>query len=257
MTLRLCAALALTLTASAQQRPKLLAIFAHPDDETTVGPLLAHYVPQADVYLAIATNGDKGVQKFAGIPAGPPLAEARAKEAACACEKLGINPPILIGFPDGELGTRSILSDLVPKIAKLIHDMRPDAIVTWGPDGGYGHPDHRLVSALVSQVVAEGGVTPLLYYVAVAKSRMTPEIAKGLSFLAPFSPTADEYINARVPYSPADSSKAKEALHCHKSQFESQSMDQLHAINEQMNQGTVFLRQWNGGPAKTDLFHRK
>jgi N-acetyl-1-D-myo-inositol-2-amino-2-deoxy-alpha-D-glucopyranoside deacetylase len=149
------------------------------------------------------------------------------------------------------------LSDLVPKIAKLIHDLRPDAIVTWGPDGGYGHPDHRLVSALVSQVVAEGGVTPLLYYVAVAKSRMTPDVAKGLSFLAPFSPTADEDIQLRVPYSPSDSSKAKEALHCHKSQFESQSMDQLQAINEKMNQGTIFLRRWNGGPVSNDVFYRK
>src|SRR5450755_2736203 len=184
--MRLILLLALAATVSAQQRPKLLAVFAHPDDESTVGPMLAHYAAKTDVYLAIATNGDKRVQKFAGIPAGPPLAEARAKEAACACEKLGIKPPILLGFPDGELGTRSILNKLAPELEKLIRDTRPDAIVTWGPDGGYGHPDHRLVSAVVSQVVAEGGVTPLLYYVALAKSRMTPELAKGLSFLAPF-----------------------------------------------------------------------
>ena len=244
--------LLVTLPALAQR--KLLAVFAHPDDETTVGPMLAHYAGNAEVYLAIATNGDKGVQSFAGIPAGPPLAEARAKEAACACQKLGIHEPILLGFPDGELGTRKILDQLPPKIEKLIRDLRPDAIVTWGPDGGYGHPDHRLVSAVVSQVVAAGGVTPLLYYVGLPKSRMTPDVAKALSFLAPFSPVEDEFLNTRVPYTPAEATKAREALACHKSQFTAESMDQLHAVNQQMNGGAIHLRLWTGGKARKDLF---
>jgi len=229
-------------------------VFAHPDDETTVGPLLAHYAGRADVYLAIATNGDKGVQTFAGIPAGPPLAEARAKEAACACQKLDIHEPILLGFPDGELGTRKVLDQLAPRIEKLIGDLRPDAIVTWGPDGGYGHPDHRLVSAVVSQVVAEGGVSPLLYYVGLPKSRMTPDVAKALSFLAPFSPVEDEFLNTRVPYTPAEAAKAREALGCHKSQFTAESMDQLYAVNQKMNGGTMYLRLWTGGKPRKDLF---
>lgn len=233
---------------------KLLAVFAHPDDETMVGPLLAHYAANADVYLAIATNGDKGVQPFAGIPAGAALAEARAKEAACACLKLGIHEPILLGLPDGELGNRIVLDQLVPKVETLIRDMRPDAIVTWGPDGGYGHPDHRLVSAVVSQVVAEGGTTPLLYYAALSKNKMTPDIAKALSFLAPFAPTADVFINTRVPYTPVDASKARQALGCHKSQFTAESMDQLHAVNQKMNDGTMYLRLWTGGPPRKDLF---
>ena len=233
---------------------KLLAIFAHPDDETTVGPLLAHYAASAEVYLAIATNGDKGTQSFAGIPAGPPLAEARAKEAACACQKLGIHEPILLGLPDGELGNRKILDQLVPKMEKLIREMQPDVIVTWGPDGGYGHPDHRLVSAVVSQVVAEGGVTPLLYYVGLPKSRMTPDIAKALSFLAPFSPTDDKFLNAQVAYTPIETNKAREALGCHKSQFTTDSMNQLHAVNQKMNGSAIHLRLWTGGKAREDLF---
>src|SRR5450631_2541393 len=172
--MRLILLLALAATVSAQQRPKLLAVFAHPDDESTVGPMLAHYAAKADVYLAIATNGDKGVQKFAGIPAGPPLAEARAKEAACACEKLGIKPPILLGFPDGELGTRSILNKLAPELEKLIRDTRPDAIVTWGPDGGYGHPDHRLVSDAVTQVIQSLPPGVKLYYVGLTPKQAAP-----------------------------------------------------------------------------------
>ncbi len=248
------ACLLLLLSVPVRAQHKLLAVFAHPDDETTVGPLLAHYAGKAQVYLAIATNGDKGVEPFAGIPAGAPLAEARAKEAACACQKLGIHAPILMGFPDGELGNRKILDALVPKMEKLIRDMQPDAIVTWGPDGGYGHPDHRLVSAVVTQVVAEGGVTPLLYYVGLAKSRMTPDVSKALSFLAPFSPTEDRFLNTRIAYTPEDSAKAREALGCHKSQFTTESMDQLHAVNQRMNGGTIYLRLWTGGKERKDIF---
>lgn len=87
----LCAAMA-----GAQQRPRvLLAVFAHPDDETFVGPVLARYAREGvKVYLAIATKGEKGTSKRAGIPAGDPLAATRRAEATCACQQLGIEPPI-------------------------------------------------------------------------------------------------------------------------------------------------------------------
>ena len=73
----------------------LLAVFAHPDDETAVGPLLARYAREGvAVHLAIATDGQKGVREHAGIPAGEKLAAKRTGEAQCACEALGINPPV-------------------------------------------------------------------------------------------------------------------------------------------------------------------
>jgi LmbE family N-acetylglucosaminyl deacetylase len=53
----------------------MLAVFAHPDDETFVGPLLAHYARQGvRVHLAIVTDGEKGASPHAGIRAGPDLA---------------------------------------------------------------------------------------------------------------------------------------------------------------------------------------
>src|ERR1700682_1394237 len=62
-------------------RPRtLLAVFAHPDDETLVGPLLASYARRGGrVRLAIVTDGGQGVRPHAGIPAGPQLATARAE----------------------------------------------------------------------------------------------------------------------------------------------------------------------------------
>ena len=67
----------------------MMAIFAHADDESVIGPLLAKYArQQAKVYLVIATDGGKGVREHAQIAAGKPLARARAEEARCAAEYL-------------------------------------------------------------------------------------------------------------------------------------------------------------------------
>src|SRR5687767_287399 len=72
-----------------QSAPTVLAVFAHPDDERVVGPLLARLARQGTtVHLAIATDGSKGVREHAGIAAGPPLAAARKSEAECAANRL-------------------------------------------------------------------------------------------------------------------------------------------------------------------------
>src|SRR5690349_5131831 len=93
--------LLISCAASAQKGKTLLAVFAHPDDEQTVVPVLAKYASEgAQVYLIIATDGRFGVAPHAHIPAGDTLAAVRKEEAKCAAEKLGINPPIFIGLPD-------------------------------------------------------------------------------------------------------------------------------------------------------------
>jgi LmbE family N-acetylglucosaminyl deacetylase len=96
-------------SASPAEGPRtLLAVFAHPDDETLVAPLLAAYARRGvRVRLVVVTDGEKGTQAHAGIPAGPELAKVRAEEARCSCRALGIDPPILLGFKDGELGKQS------------------------------------------------------------------------------------------------------------------------------------------------------
>ena len=160
-------ALLLILSAAPSASPAegphtLLAVFAHPDDETLVAPLLAAYARRgARVQLAIVTDGEKGTQAHAAIPAGPELAKVRAEEARCSCRALGIEPPILLGFKDGELGKQSRppwvpLAEVQAELAKLLARARPDAVITFGPEGAYGHPDHRLVGAVVTQLVQAG-----------------------------------------------------------------------------------------------------
>jgi LmbE family N-acetylglucosaminyl deacetylase len=238
------------------QSRTLLAVFAHPDDEAMAGPLLARYgrEPGVAVYLVIATNGEKGVNSFANIPAGDALAAVRVKEAACAASALGVKPPVLLGLPDGGLGDTRMLAQLAAKLGDLIRDLQPDAIVTWGPDGGYGHPDHRLVSAVVTQIVQEGTVTTRLAYAALPASGLRSDALKNLNFPAPFRATADERLNVRVAYTADDMAKARTALACHASQFTKEAMAQLSSLADAINKGTQYLRDWSGGPLRTDLF---
>lgn len=104
------------------------------------------------------------------IPRGPELARAREAEARCAAAELGAQQPLQLGFPDGKLGDHaadpSLLYRLTAWIAEELHRLGPDVVITWGPDGGTGHPDHRLVSNLVTQLARAGAarVPDRLYY---------------------------------------------------------------------------------------------
>ena len=139
-------------------RHTLVAVFAHPDDERIVGPLLARYAREGhEVFLVIATDGRKGVRDHAGIPAGDSLAHVRAEEARCAARQLGIHPPILLGFEDAGLASFASLEGLEAKVDSVLRALQPDAVISFGPEGGTGHPDHRLVGDVVTQVVQGGG----------------------------------------------------------------------------------------------------
>jgi len=82
----------------------LVAVFAHPDDESSAAPILARYAREgAQVHLIVATDGAAGGQQTS-VAAGAELAKVRADEARCAADALGIKPPILLEFPDGKLG---------------------------------------------------------------------------------------------------------------------------------------------------------
>jgi LmbE family N-acetylglucosaminyl deacetylase len=242
-------------SAGAEPR-KLVAVFAHPDDETMAGPLLAHYARQgAEVSLIIVTNGEKGANPHTGVdvPPGDRLAEVRSGEARCACNELGARPPILLGMPDGGLAQVRILADLAARLEALFEELDPGAIVTWGPDGGYGHPDHRLVSSVVTQIVQAGKATRRLYYAALPQTALA-EVTADLHFPAPFAGTCERFLETRVGYTPEDVAAARAALQCHKSQFTPAGMDQLATLSEKINRGTQYLRRWDGGEARTDLF---
>jgi len=244
-------------TSPAQGTRTLLAVFAHPDDETLVAPLLAAYARRGvHVQLAVVTDGEKGTQAHAGIPAGPELARVRAEEARCSCRALGIDPPILLGFKDGELGQAgrppwAALAQVQTAVAKVLQEVRPDAVVTFGPEGAYGHPDHRLVGAVVTQLVQAGaeGAPARLFYPGFPKDRL-PRREGGI----PWSPTDPRFLTVRVPFEARDMAASRAALACHKSQFRAEEMEPLAQFMDLVLGGRQYLRPWFGSAKADDLF---
>ena len=122
-----------------EARKTLVTVWAHADDETPVAPILARYAREgAQVYTILATDGAQGGTNTS-IPRGPELARVRGDEARCASEALGIHPPILLGFPDGALGSYaadpSLLYRFTQRLQEELQRLRPDTVITWGPDG--------------------------------------------------------------------------------------------------------------------------
>src|SRR5262245_1068600 len=110
---------ALGQSTSPPRRP-MLAVFAHPDDERVIGPMLSRFGREGrELHLVIATDGSKGVREHAGIPAGKPLAAERAKEAQCATKRLGVRELHMLGLEDGGLASFEALGRLRNELARL------------------------------------------------------------------------------------------------------------------------------------------
>jgi LmbE family N-acetylglucosaminyl deacetylase len=245
-------------SSSAAAPRTLVAVVAHPDDETIVSPALAHYARDgAKVYIVVATDGRKGVTKHAGIPAGDSLAAVRAEEARCSARELGTHPPILLGMEDAGLAAISPwpgepLDRLAKRLETVFGELRPDAVITWGPDGGYGHADHRLVGDVVTQLFQAGAVAPpaRLYFVGFTADRT----ANSRWFGHHLYPTAPALLTATVPFDERDRVAARRALGCYHSQATQQEMNESFAALEHLWQGQVAFQQWRGGTRSSGLF---
>lgn len=172
------------MTPAGRSSGRILAVFAHPDDETFgAGGTLALLADTGHVVdLICATNGDEGgVADESGDHGMDP--EVRLDELRCACRALGINEPVFLGYRDsgmegwgakpGSLSTADrdeVLARLVGEIRRL----RPDVVVTFDPGGIYGHPDHVAISGLASEAyfrtAAETGGPRALYHQAIPRS---------------------------------------------------------------------------------------
>ncbi len=252
-------AVVLFAQASPPQPRVLLAVFAHPDDEAFAGPTLTRYAREGvHVYLAIATKGEKGVNDFAKIPGGEPLAGARRAEATCACKELGIEPPIFFNLNDGELGAITTplaknIHSVADNVQKLINQLHPQVMITWGPDGGYGHPDHRLVSDAVTQVVQSQNSGIKLYYPGLTAAQAKPLNTIWPDSL-PFHTIDPAYLKVTVSYTAKDFENFKRAFECHKSQYTPETFHALEKAMEEGWHGSVSFREWNSGRAASDLF---
>lgn len=124
----------------------LMAVVAHPDDEAFgMGGTLARYAAKGcAVYVVTATRGEAGqiAVAEAATPANLPL--VRERELRCACRAYGVHPPIFLDYVDGQLPMVH-QGQAVGKLVRVIRELRPQVVITFGPDGIYGHYDHIAV----------------------------------------------------------------------------------------------------------------
>ena len=124
-------------------RRTLLGVWAHPDDEAyTSAGLMASFRRRGDrVVVVTATLGEHGTSDPESWPPGR-LADLRRTELRNSLAVLDVDEVHLLGYQDGHCQR----GDGTHAIARHMADVHPDVIVTFGPDGMTGHPDHRAIS---------------------------------------------------------------------------------------------------------------
>lgn len=152
----------------------LLAIFAHPDDETfrcggTLA-LLAHR--GVHVQVLTATRGQAGSCGDPPLCTPAQLPAVRERELRCACAALGIQPPILLDYVDGQLADADP-EQIVTEILAVADALRPQAILTYGPDGVSGHPDHVAIGRFAAEAFQRTETIAALYTLAVPQTLAT------------------------------------------------------------------------------------
>lgn len=137
---------------------KLMAIFAHPDDEGAMGGTLLHYARRGvEVTLVCATKGEVGEISDPSLATPETLGAVRQKELETACAILGIKHLEFLGWRDsGMEGTpenedpRALVQanpdEVIGQLVGLMRRLKPDVVVTFEPFGWYGHPDHQVMS---------------------------------------------------------------------------------------------------------------
>ena len=134
---------------------KLMAIVAHPDDESLgLGGTLAKYAAEGtEVSVLMATKGERG--RFGTATESPGMeivGKTRGQELLNAAQVLGVRHIRFLGYIDGDLDQAPAQS-IIEEIALHIRDLRPEVILSFGPDGAYGHPDHIAISQFTTAAI--------------------------------------------------------------------------------------------------------
>jgi LmbE family N-acetylglucosaminyl deacetylase len=152
----------------------ILAVFAHPDDESLAcGGTLARIADAgARVALLCASHGENGSVSDPALLAGGDLGRARVRELRAAAGVLGLAEVLVFDHPDGELRWSQV-AELHAEILTTIARLRPDAVITFDEDGLYWHLDHIGVHERTTTALRTlGADAPPLYYVTMPKGVM-------------------------------------------------------------------------------------
>jgi len=198
----------------------LLAVFAHPDDESfRPGGTLALLARRGvRVQVLTATRGEGGSCGNPPLCRPEGLPAVRERELRCACAALGVEPPHILDYRDGHLDEVEP-EGLIAEILKVVREVHPQVMLTFGPDGLSGHPDHVTVGRAATEAFRRAGDVAALYTVAVPRS-----VAERLG-MERIRPVPDEAITLVVDVAPAWEQKMA-AIRCHATQLGASPMVQ-------------------------------
>jgi LmbE family N-acetylglucosaminyl deacetylase len=137
---------------------RILGLFAHPDDEVFVaGGTLAKYAAEgAEIMVISSTRGQAGQIRDSRIATRRTLGAVREQELHLSSARLGVQHSVCWDYGDGMLQNvdRELL---IYDAVAAIRDFRPDIVISFGPDGGYGHPDHIVMCQVAAEAVRRAG----------------------------------------------------------------------------------------------------
>ncbi|MFE7858072.1 N-acetyl-1-D-myo-inositol-2-amino-2-deoxy-alpha-D-glucopyranoside deacetylase [Streptomyces sp. NPDC057403] len=233
---------------------RLLLVHAHPDDESiNNGATMARYAAEgARVTLVTCTLGERGEVIPAGLRhlTGAALGEHRLAELTAAMGELGVEDFRLLGGPGryGDSGMMGIadnddpgcfwqadVDEAAALLAEVILEVRPQVLVTYDENGGYGHPDHiqthRVAMRAAELAAAQGWEIPKVYWNRVPRSVAEAAFARLAGELpgTPFAKAAavddvpgvvaDDRVTAEIDGSAYASAKAA-AMRAHATQID-------------------------------------
>ena len=134
---------------------KLMCILAHPDDESLgLGGILAGYAAAGvETTLVTATRGERGwTGPESEYPGPEALGRLRTAELQAAAAVLGLQEVAILDYMDGDLD-QADPAEVITRIVLLIRRIRPQVVVTFDPNGAYGHPDHIAISQFATAAI--------------------------------------------------------------------------------------------------------
>ncbi len=194
-------------------KPTLLAVFAHPDDETfrPGGTLMLLARSGVQVQVLTATRGEAGSRGDPPLCTSEELAAVREKELHCACAVLGLQPPRLMDYPDGSLAEVDF-SELLANILAVIEATQPQVMLSFSLDGLSAHPDHIAIGRASREAYHQVDDIAALYTVAIPLS-----VAQRLN-MRQVRPVPDVEIDLSVDVTPVWETKLA-AIRCHATQL--------------------------------------
>jgi LmbE family N-acetylglucosaminyl deacetylase len=192
----------------------VLAVWAHPDDETYLaGGLFAALRDLGHRVVCVTATRGEAADPSATADERAALAAVRTGELDAALATLGVGEHHWLDYPDGGCADLDPAGP-VDRLATLLDEVRPDTVVTFGPDGFTGHPDHRTVSAWTDLALARAGLTPQVLHPVALEQPVDPELDEelGVFELGPPRVCTDDELALQLGLAGAGLDRKVEAL---------------------------------------------